>query len=66
MKILAAMRGTVKILGPRWCQNHEYARNEAESIVMVLTLPRAYNLNYAPNKKQSVFVLNERSKIAHL
>ena len=56
-KILTALRGTVKIIGPRWCQNHDYAWSEAECIVMVLTSPRAYNFNCASNKKQSIFVL---------
>ena len=54
---MTALRGTVEIIGPRWCQNHDYARSEAEGIVLVLTSPRAYNLNCAPNKKQSIFVL---------
>ena len=26
IQILTAFRGTVKIIGPRWCQNHDYAR----------------------------------------
>ena len=48
IQILTALRGTVKIIGPRWCQNHDYARGEAEGIVMVLTSPRAYNLKLCP------------------
>ena len=45
IQILTALRGTVKIIGPRWCQNHDYAQSEAEGIVIVLTSPRAYNFN---------------------
>ena len=48
IQILTALRGTVKIIGPRWCQNHDYARSEAEGIVMVLTSPRAYNFKLCP------------------
>ena len=62
IQILTALRGRVKIIGPRWCQNHDYARSEAEGIVMVLTSLRAYNLNCAPNKKQSKFVLYTKWK----
>ena len=59
IQILTALRGTVKIIGPKWCQNHNYARSEAEGIVMVLTSPRAYNFKLCPppHKKQSIFVL---------
>ena len=48
IQISTALRGTVKIIGPRWCQNHDYARSEAEGIVMVLTSPRAYNFKLCP------------------
>ena len=48
MQILTALRGTVKIIDPRWCQNHDYARSEAEGIVMDLTSPRAYNFKLCP------------------
>ena len=48
IQILTALRGTVKIIGPRWCQNHDYAQSEAEGIVMVLTSPRAYNFKLCP------------------
>ena len=58
IQILTALRGTVKIIGPRWCQNHDYARSEAEGIVMVLTSPRAYNFKLCPSK-QSIFVLHK-------
>ena len=35
MEILATMRGTVKtIIGPRWCQNHDYARSEVPFIMV--------------------------------
>ena len=66
IQILTALRGTVKIIGPRWCQNHDYARSKVEGIVMVLTSPRAYNLTvprikssqylfYIPNEKIAKF-----------
>ena len=32
-----------KIIGPRWCQNHDHALIFALGVVMVLTLPWAYN-----------------------
>ena len=48
IQILTPSRGTIKIIGPRWCQNHDYARREAEGIVMVLTSPRAYNFKLCP------------------
>ena len=48
IQILTALKGTVNIIGPRWCQNHDYARSEALGIVMVLTSPRAYNFKLCP------------------
>ena len=48
IQILTALRGTVKVIRPRWCQNHDYAQSEAEGIVMVLTSPRAYNFKLYP------------------
>ena len=44
-----------KIIGPRWCQNHDYARSEAEGIVMVLTSPRAYNC--APQSSEYLYTI---------
>ena len=35
----------LKNIGPRWCQNHDFARSIAEGIVMVWTSLRAYNFN---------------------
>ena len=43
------IRDTVKMIGPRWCQNHDYALSFASGIVMVLTSPWAYNFHCAPN-----------------
>ena len=51
IQILTALRGTVKIIRPRWCQNHDYARSKAEGIVMVLTSPRTYNFKLCPELK---------------
>ena len=42
-----------KIIGPRWCQNHDYTL--ASGIVMVLTSPQAYNFNYAPQSSQYLY-----------
>ena len=44
-----------KILGPRWCQNHDYALSFASGIVMVLTSPRACNFNRAPQSSQYLY-----------
>ena len=55
------MRGTVKIIGPRWCQNHDYARSEAEGIV----IKSSQYLFYIPNEKKNAkfeslfFILTE-------
>ena len=43
-----------KIIGPRWCQNHDYALSFASGIVMV-TSPRAYNFNCAPQSSQYLY-----------
>ena len=62
--MLTAMRGTVKIKGPRWSQNHDYAPSEAESIAMIwhhrgpiiLTVPWLLSSRYffyIPNKDSS-------------
>ena len=64
------MRGTVKIIGPRWCQNHDYAQSEAEGIVMVMTSPRTYNFKLTvPRIKKTVnicFIIpNERNQIVN-
>ena len=48
IQILTAMRGTVKIIGPRWCQNHDNAWREAEGKVMVLISPRVYHFKLCP------------------
>ena len=48
------MRGTVKI--------YDFTSNEAEIKVMVLTSSRAYIFNCATNEKQTIFVLNTKSK----
>ena len=58
IQILTALRGTVKIIGPRWCQNHDYAWSVAEGcIVMVLTSPNKGSryLFYIPNEKNAKF-----------
>ena len=60
IQILTALRGTVKIIGPRWCQNHDYARSEAEGIVMVLTSPRAYNFKLCPDQGSKLTFLPTR------
>ena len=65
IQILTDLRSTVKIIGPRWCQNHDYPWSEAEGIGMVLTLPRAYNFKLCPNKKQSIFGLYTEWKEQH-
>ena len=44
-----------KIIGPRWCQNHDYALSFASGIVMVLASPRAYNFNCAPQSSQYLY-----------
>ena len=44
-----------KFIGPRWCQNHDYALSFASGIVMVLTSPRAYNFNCAPQSSQHLY-----------
>ena len=46
---------SLKIIGPRWCQNHEYALSFASGIVMVLTSPRAYNFKCAPQSSQYLY-----------
>ena len=46
---------SVKIICPRWCQNHDYAHSFASGIVMVLTSPRAYNFNCAPQSCQYLY-----------
>ena len=46
-----------KIIGPRWCQNHDYALSFALGIVMVLTSPRAYNFNCAPQSSQYLYIM---------
>ena len=38
IQILTALRGTVKIIDLRWCQNQDYARSEAEGIAMVFDI----------------------------
>ena len=47
----------LKIIGPWWCQNHDYALSWASGIVMVLTSPRAYNFNYAPQSSQYLYII---------
>ena len=44
-----------KIIGPWWCQNHDYALSFTSGIVMVLTSPRAYNFNCAPQSSQYLY-----------
>ena len=46
----------LKIIGPRWCQNHDYALSFASGIVMVLTSPRVYNLT-VPLKAVNICIL---------
>ena len=41
-----------------WCQNHDYALNFASGIVMVLTSPRAYKFNCAPQSSQYLYIIN--------
>ena len=41
-------------MGPRWCQNYDYAQSETEGIVMVLTSSRAHNLNCALNETVNI------------
>ena len=47
----------LKIIGPWWCQNHDYALSFASGIVMVLTSPRAYNFNCAPQSSQYLYTI---------
>ena len=69
IRILTTLRRTVKIIGPLLCQNHDCAQSKAESIVMVMTSPRANMiLNYVLEKKKTVnmfYILNEKNKIAN-
>ena len=47
----------LKIIGPWWCQNHDYTLSFASGIVMVLTSPRAYNFNCAPQSSQYLYTI---------
>ena len=47
-----------KIIGPRWCQNHDYALSFASGIVMDLTSPRAYDFNCAPQSSQYLYTIS--------
>ena len=38
-----------KIIGPRWCQNHDYALSFTSGIVMLLASPWAYNFKLCPS-----------------
>ena len=47
-----------KIIGPRWCQNHDHALSFTSGIVMVLTSPQAYNFNCAPQSSQYLYTIS--------
>ena len=53
--LTAFYSGHSLIIGPWWCQNHDYALSFASGIVMVLTSPRAYNFNCAPQSSQYLY-----------
>ena len=57
-QILTALRGTVKITGPRWCQNHDYAQSKAEGIVIILNLAPIF-----VSSQYLFYIPNERNKI---
>ena len=54
-----------KIIGPRWCQNHDYTLSFTSGIVMVLTPPRAYNFNCAPQSSQYLYNIWTIGKICY-
>ena len=58
------MRGTVKIIDPRWCQNHDYARSKVGFDIteglLFYTVPQiksSQHLFYIPNERNKIFNL---------